>query len=225
MSPRDKSASGVSKVIHPPALTKVADAATWLEHMEQETEIHALAEEAADRDLLLQNSPADLATYESLKRVRAAVKSLNDDVALPESGLFYDQLHAKIMAAIDEEDAASAQMSQRQGVLRSRFSWPTMFRAASVTMMLAFITWFGLHQKASLSPKVSDESTVAAHAAAIGESFERNVASVDAHAGAEFAHDMGSFESDEDFVTEAAESRLQQVSRHDAEAMLKSLKM
>lgn len=196
--------------------------AVWLEHLEEEMEAQCRAEEAADKDLLLKNSPADLETYEALKRVRATVKS-TDDVAMPESGHYYDQLHAKIMAAIDAEIESAPSRPKQRRALRLPFAWPTAFRAAGLTMMIALISWLGLHQKGSLSTAGSMESTIAVQSA--GESFERNVASTESHSGAEFAHDMGSFEGDEDFVTEAAEARLAQVSQHDADAMLKSLKM
>ena len=201
----------------------LVEEATWLEHMESEMENMCRASEIAELELVLKNSPDDLETFETLKRVRAAVKSLSDDVALPESGLYYDQLHAKIMVGIDAEIASEASRPSQRAPLRNRsLAWPSIFRAAGLTMMIAVISWLGLHPS---SVKSSKTDQVATHSTAAGEIFGRSVASIDAHEGATVARDLGSFESEEDFVTEAAEARLRQVSRTEADAMIRSLKM
>ncbi len=199
----------------------LVEVATWLEHMETEMEPVCRASEVEDFELLLKNSPKDFETLESLKRVRVLVKK-SDDVALPESGHYYDQLHSKIMAAIEADAALEPLRPAKRSMGAGLLAWPTLFRASGVTMMVALVAWVGLNQKSTFS---KSDDHVAAHNAAVGENFGRSVASVDAHAGATFARDMGSFETEEDFVTEAAEERLQQISQHDAEAMIRSLKM
>ena len=201
----------------------LVEEATWLEHMESEMEDMCRASEVQDLELLLKNSPDDLETFESLKRVRAAVKRLSDDVAMPESGHYYDRLHAKIMAGIDTEIASdSMRPSQRVPLRKRALAWPSIFRTAGLTMMIAIISWLGVH---SSTLTTSKSNQVASQTTNAGDTFGRSVASVDAHEGAAVARDLGSFESEEDFVTEAAEARLRQVSRADADAMMRSLKM
>lgn len=192
----------------------------WVEHLEEEIEPKCSASEKEDLDLVLKNSPEDFAIRDSLKRVRAAVKSL-DDVALPESGHYYDDLHSKIMAAIDDEIAMNGEPVRKAAkpraplFKRGLFTQP-VFGAAGMTMMLAILAFVGLHKRTS-TPATTHES------AAIEENFERKIAMVDSHAGAQFARDMGSFESEEDFLTESAARRLKHLSSAQAEALMRSL--
>ena len=69
----------------------------WIDHLEGESAPTL----ATDLNLLLANSTADRRVHKSLQDTRALVKK-SDDVALPESGEFYDRLHAQIMMAIAE---------------------------------------------------------------------------------------------------------------------------
>ena len=69
----------------------------WLEYMEKELDMNTMQ----DMEVLLKNSPADHRKLRELEWVRKLVKD-SDDVALPEDGRVYDQLHAKVMASVHE---------------------------------------------------------------------------------------------------------------------------
>ncbi len=200
-----------------PATESFVPAEKWLEHLEEEIEPQCLTDEKSDLEMVLKNSPEDLGVLESLKRVRAAVKSL-DDVALPESGHYYDNLHAKIMAAIDDDIAMNGEPErkpQRAPLFKRGLFKQQAFGLAGMTMMIAILAFVGLNK-----PSVT---TTIAPQASIEENFERKIASIDSRAGARFAHDMGSFESEEDFLTESAAQRLKQLSSAQADAMFRSL--
>ena len=203
----------------------------WLEHLEEEIEPTCLASEKSDLDLVLKNSSEDLALRESLQRVRAAVKA-SDDVALPESGHDYDALHSKIMAAIDDDVAMNGEpvrekpRARRPFVLSTRRLPQALFGAFGMTMMIAILAFVGMSNRApsqqgqQIAAVTSRQET---RENVIEENFERKIAMVDSHSGAAFARDMGSFESEEDFLTETAAARLKQVSAQQADSMLRSL--
>jgi hypothetical protein len=197
----------------------------WLEHLEEEIEPRCLIAEKDDLELVLKNSPEDLAVRESLKRVRAAVKSL-DEVALPESGHYYDNLHLKIMAAIDDDVAMNGEPIRQPAKARAplftrRLFTQPIFGLAGMTMMVAILAFVGLNRATSRA--ASSAVTTAAAEASIDENFERKIASLDSHVGAAFAHEMGSFESEEDFLTESAAQRLKQLSSAQADALIHTL--
>lgn len=70
----------------------------WLEYLEGELEPNL----KEDLKLLLKNSPADRRCASQLERARRLIKE-SDEEMLPEDGRYYDDLHDRIMAAIDEE--------------------------------------------------------------------------------------------------------------------------
>lgn len=202
----------------------------WVERLEDEV----ATDHDADLDLLLKNSESDRALFESLKKTRMIVKK-SDDVALPESGQYYDELHTKIMAAIDAdiaEAATPATIGHRivdvpvQILKNSKrsFSWPTVFGTVGMTMMLALISIMTFKSNPSMDSGASRTGAVAAlETLEVDQRFERRLAMVDPRIGAAVAHELGSFESEEDFLTETAAARLKRVSAGEATAMLETL--
>jgi hypothetical protein len=245
MKPFNKSARGLGKPAAP-AMNGASDAREkgseaflsaekWLEHLEEEIEPTCSAREKEDLDLLLKNSECDLAVRESLRRVRAAVKSL-DDVALPESGHYYDTLHSKIMAAIEDDVAMNGGPVQAPAKRAAFFSRgvrlpQAVFGALGMTMMIAILALVGLRHSPDAGSRpsvIASEETQAIAAdvasAATEENFERKIAMVDPQTSAKFARDMASFESEEDFLTETAAARLKHLSASQADALIRSLK-
>jgi hypothetical protein len=202
----------------------------WLEHLEEEIEPTCQATEKEELNLVLKNSPEDFETLEVLKRVRAAVKA-SDDVALPESGHYYDELHSKIMNALETDIAMNGEPERAAPKSRIPFFFslqfasrkaPAFVGALGMTMMIAVLTFVGVRQRST--PIAAYVAAEAQHEAQIEENFERKIAMVDPQSGASFARDMGSFESEEDFLTETAASRLKQISAKQADAIIRSLK-
>ena len=190
----------------------------WVEHLEDEMEPLTFDQ---DLDLLLKNSEEDRALFESLKVTREAVKR-SDDVALPESGHYYDNLHSKIMAAIEQEEIEGRGIERqvRIAVTKTRrsFAWTQVMGAVGMTMMLAIVALMSL--KSGPIGSTSSQQEVATTSEG---SFERRLAMVDPRVGAQVAHEMGGFESEEDFLTETAAARLKQISAGEARALLYSL--
>jgi hypothetical protein len=184
-----------------------------IEHLEDEMEPVTFDE---DLELLLKNSEEDRALFESLKKTREVVKR-SDDVALPESGQYYDTLHAKIMAAIEDEEIAGRGIQTAKRARRP-FAWPQVFGAVGMTMMLAIVALMSLKTSHTVSPAANEVAAVSTQ-----ETFERRLAMVDPRAGAQIAHELGSFESEEDFLTETAAARLKQISAGEARAMMEDL--
>ncbi len=194
----------------------------WLEHMEQEIEPMCLETEAAQLALLLKNSPDDRFAFESLQRLRKQIKK-SDDVLLPESGFYYDCLHTKIMASIDSACDRDEKIASQKITGRSyQRTWQAAFGVAGIMMMVAIGVFIGTYQTSTLTQTPS--AVVASnHEQQVEEHFERKLAAVDSAGSAAFARDMGGYESEEDFLTEAAASRLKQVSKRQADAMIRSL--
>ena len=69
----------------------------WLEYLEGELE-PSLNE---DLKILLKNSPADRRCVSELEHARRMIKE-SDEETLPENGRYYEELHDRIMAAIEE---------------------------------------------------------------------------------------------------------------------------
>jgi len=90
----------------------------WLEYLEGELE-PSLKE---DLKILLKNSPADRNCLNQLERVKNLVKE-SDEEALPEDGRYYDDLHDRIMAAIEEEPLASEEKEEDKPVNEVKRSW------------------------------------------------------------------------------------------------------
>lgn len=195
----------------------------WIEHLEEEMEPACSADSKQDLDLVLKNSAEDAALFASLTKTRAAVASLKDDVALPESGEYYDRLHAQIMAAIEEDASLNGTARpQRPASKRRKILLSSMFSAFGLTMIVVILAALGLnHSRSSSAPLAQAD---ASRESAVEENFERKIAMIDSRSGAAFARDMGSFESEEDFLTETAAARLKQLSAKQAEALLRRLR-
>ncbi len=203
----------------------------WLEHMEEEIEPSCLIAEKDDLNLVLKNSTDDFEILESLKRVRAVVKS-SDDVALPESGHYYDTLHSKIMSAIEDDIAMNGEPVREKPRTRPPFHFSSqllslrvpkaVFGALGMTLMMFVLAFVGLANRAP-SQEGQQIASNSQREAIVEENFERKIAMVDSHSSATFAREMGSFESEEDFLTETAAARLKQVSAQQADTLLRTL--
>jgi hypothetical protein len=197
----------------------------WVEHLEDEIEPNL----AEDLELLLKNSKEDHKILASLKRTRQAVKA-SDDVAMPESGLYYNDLHNKIMAAIDFEEIPESRREKHEVSLhvKSRrapsFAWNGAFGAMGLTMMLALITWMGMRDMtpsaSQSSPAIASiESSTDANGAN-GENLERTVATV----SGSFSDDVNAFESEQEIVEEAAIQKLSQLSQEQVDELYRTLR-
>ena len=196
----------------------------WVELLEEEVEPNL----KEDLELLLKNSRADRRILSSLKETRKAIKD-SDDVSLPESGLYYQNLHDKIMAALDEETDFSPRRTSdafmAKQIAKTRLSWRTMAGTFGMTMMVAALTWITLQS----SPDTELDSRAVAEVDSMPgtesaeENFERNLAMVSAEEATHFTNEMNGFVSEEDLVTQAAIEKLQNLSPEEADALLASL--
>jgi hypothetical protein len=109
----------------------------WLEHLEKEVDPNL----REDLELLLKNSNPDRKVYAGLKATRELVKR-SDDVLLPESGLYYENLHDKIMASIKAEPSRGTVIMRAR--MSSGFAWRSFAGAASMMMMLGIVSWMTL---------------------------------------------------------------------------------
>jgi hypothetical protein len=197
----------------------------WIDHLEGEC-APALA---ADLNLLLANSSSDRRVHKSLQDTRALVKK-SDDVALPESGEFYDRMHAQIMMAIAElpaEEDPRLQMPTARdeffvtGVSsKSRLSAGSLSPAFSGLMLFAVLISAGLmsmpHFKSvaafqTLSQPLDSSSAV-----------DRDLAS-----NAEpqlIASSMLGFQNEGDLVTDALEHKLDRLSSRQIDDLFHSLR-
>lgn len=190
----------------------------WVEHLEAEIEPNL----AEDLELLLKNSKEDKKILASLKRTREAVKA-SDDVAMPESGLYYKDLHDKIMAAVDFEEIPQSRREKHELSIHAKYrragstwAWQGAFGAMGLTMMLALITWMGLRD---VAPTMDQSSPTVASVEAPADSLERNIATV----GASFSDDVNAFESEQEMVEEAAIQKLSQLSQEQVDELYRSL--
>lgn len=198
-------------------------AESWIERLEEEMEPMTIDQ---DLELLLKNSEEDRVLFESLKKTREVVKR-SDDVALPESGHYYDTLHSKIMAAIEQEEIEGRGIERHARIAitktRRSFAWTQVMGAVGMTMMLAVVALMSLKSSPVGSPSSEQHVVAVSEEAKSEERFERRLAMVDPRMGAQVAHELGGYESEEDFLTETAAARLKQISAGEASAMLYSL--
>ncbi len=189
----------------------------WLEHLEREVDPNL----REDLELLLKNSTADRKEFSQLKATRELVKK-SDDVLLPESGIYFENLHDKIMAAIEEEPLKRVNvMSSR---FTNRFKWGTFAGAASMTMMIALVSWISLK-----TVSVEDVRTAAAleqsanqSGVEMSENFDRDLAAVSGPE-TDVSVELNGYESEAEFVTAAVEERLKNLSPDQADALFASL--
>lgn len=178
----------------------------WLEHLEEELEPNL----REDLELLLMSSKEDRRVFESLERTRRLVKE-SDDVALPESGLYYQDLHDRIMSAIDEEQPLPR---VSVGARKSRVSWPAIFGTVSMSAILGFVTWFS----AGTGPIQVAQMEKA------GDRLERFIASASPVTPAAFSDSVLSYQSEADVVADALASKLKHMSRAEFDQMLQKLR-
>ena len=201
----------------------------WLEHLESEIEFELKNDFAEDLELLLGNSKADAKRLASIERTRQLLKS-SDDVAMPESGEFYQNLHDKIMAAVDAEELPKArrtgQMSRvALAFFRSRRSkaWPTVFGAIGLTMMLAFVSWTSLRDvDGSQNESVASVLGQAGMSGTEGpdEKLDRRVAMLTRSN----SNEVNGFESEEDMVTDEAVAKMRHLTPEQVESLYRSLR-
>lgn len=188
----------------------------WVEHLEAEVEPNL----AEDLELLLKNSKEDTAILASLKRTRQAIKA-SDDVAMPESGLYYRDLHDKIMAAVDFEEIPETRRAkydlanQVKARRYSSFSMQGMWGAVGMAMMVALISWVGIRDNGTIA-----QPQLASIEQENDQSLERSVATV----SASFSDDVNSFESEQEMVEEVAIQKLSQLSAEQVDELYRTLR-
>lgn len=84
----------------------------WLEYVEGEADPSL----TLDLKILLQRSRADRKICESLVKTREVIKSA-DPVSVPEDGHYYDNLHSRIMAAVNEAPTSSGLATPRPALV------------------------------------------------------------------------------------------------------------
>lgn len=119
----------------------------WVDLVEGEIE-PSLREDLA---LLLLNSPAKRARLDEIRSLRAKVKA-SDEALMPEDGRFYQDMHDRIMAAVDGAPAvrrarpASAAKYKYNGRSLPRVSprqlgFPALFGTPTLIAFIAGVTW------------------------------------------------------------------------------------
>jgi hypothetical protein len=185
----------------------------WVEHLEKEVDPNL----REDLEVLLKNSGADRKVFAALKTTRELVKR-SDDVLMPESGLYFDSLHEKIMAAIDQEPQRGSKISRSRSI--RGFAWRSYAGAAGMTMsmmmMLAFVSWTTV--KSAGNP----DSRATAASAKSTDHFERELAGV-AVPTTDVSNELNGYESKSEFVTAALEQKLKNMSPDQANALFAAL--
>ncbi|MEK7355260.1 MAG: hypothetical protein AAB250_02345 [Bdellovibrionota bacterium] len=199
----------------------------WVDHLEAEIEPNL----AEDLELLLKNSKEDKAILASLKRTRQAIKA-SGDVAMPESGHYYNDLHNKIMAAIDFEEIPQLRREKHEIATHAKskrysgFAWQQgFFGAVGMAMMIALISWVGMRDdQMSTYPSngvtMVDSPNVASIESSPSDGLERKIATVNAS----FSDDVNAFESEQEMVEEAAIQKLSQLSKEQVDELYRSLR-
>ncbi len=100
-----------------------------------------------DLTLLLMNSPAGRRRLDSIKDLRALVKG-SDEVPMPEDGAFYQNMHDRIMAAVDgaaavrrAKPAAAAERKPLSAVSARQLGFPALFGTHTLMVLIASATW------------------------------------------------------------------------------------
>ena len=83
----------------------IYDERWWLDYLEGELVMGSNKSITEDMEALLKSSLNDRRTLKELERVRVLVKEA-DDVVLPEDLRVYDNLHDKIMMAVEETEVS-----------------------------------------------------------------------------------------------------------------------
>jgi hypothetical protein len=194
----------------------------WLEHLEEELEPNL----REDLELLLKNSKADRKILESLKKTRRVLKS-SDEVAMPESGLFYENLHNKIMASLDDEVIEERAPSRAYKSSRN-FAWSRLLAPIGMTMMMAAVT-FVMSKQPSAIQNLADQSFSRSLRGATGEAeegFDRRLAMVAAEdlEQSSFSDTVMGVESEADFIAGTAARKLERLSRQQVESIYRMMR-
>jgi hypothetical protein len=190
----------------------------WLEHLEEELEPNL----REDLELLLKNSKSDRGILESLKGTRRLLKS-SDEVAMPESGLFYDNMHNKIMASLEDEVIEERAPSRTYKSGRN-FAWSRVLAPIGMTMMMALVT-FVISKQPSLIGDVAETSLMKSQEQA-DQGFERRLAMVAAEDldRSSFSDTVMGVESKADFIAGAAARKLERLSRQQVESIYQAMR-
>jgi hypothetical protein len=188
-----------------------------------------------DLSLLLKNSSSDRKIVESLEKTRHAIKK-SDDVPMPESGQYYTDLHDRIMASINEVAPSAPSLAAPKGrhsetlkksFTGAKFAWPSLFGALSLSVMVAFISWFGLKTGLTQSKSIDSAASMALEPKpepmTAGDSVERGLASV-GDVVPSFSKSMVGFENESDLVAQVAAERLNGLSNEQLNRVLETLK-
>jgi hypothetical protein len=202
----------------------------WLEHVESELE-RSFEE---DLDLLLKNSSSDRKIVESLERTRQAIKK-SDEVALPENGQYYADLHDRIMGSIDgitpeSPVRASGKMSvpkaMKKTLRNAKFAWPALMGTISMSLLVASIGWFAM--TAGQNRAQVESSGAVAHAEQLAEQLSedgltRGLASA-SDVVPSFSQSMVGYESESDLLAQVAVERLKGLDSEQMSQAFESLK-
>ena len=191
----------------------------WAEHLEAEHE-NALA---ADLNLLLENSPADRRVLKSLEQTRSAVKDAGD-VYLPESGEFYQSLHDKIMAAIDEEIAPVEHIetsikSKLFRIKQEKFGFQSIVKSLMTVLVVTGGTLLAMR---ATQPFLQQQSS-----ANFEHEMERTALEHDLAANAKpqfIASSMVGYQNESDVVNEALLHRIDNLDAHEVDALFHTLR-
>lgn len=214
----------------------LVDERGWLELLEDELDANL----QEDLQILLRNSQPDLRKLESLKRTRAAVKN-SDEVAMPENGHFYQELHDRTMAAIEnldkknQEDAKPPRSAKRsRPYYRSgKASWGFMVTSFTTSMILILAALNVLKQQPlKSSPNSADSDKQAQWTAGLGDkgaradaasiAFEARLA--EASKGSLAENGLIEIAGDSDAVAEMMAKRLEYMPADRVKMIFKSLK-
>lgn len=165
-----------------------------------------------DLELLLKNSSPDREIFDGLCRTRQLVKD-SADVPLPESGLYYESLHDRIMAALDDEPMIP---KVSVGARRSKFAWPAFFGTLMMSAILGVMTWYSTGAR-DLQRRVAAEQ-------AARQRIERAIASASPVTTAALSGSVLSYQSEADLVADTVAARLRHLKGADMERLIQKLR-
>lgn len=203
----------------------------WVDHLENEIEANL----RDDLEILLKNSEPDRRIRSSLEQIRTLVRN-SDEVVLPESGHFYQNMHDRIMAQVETMPTPSASVHRSSWNIKAlrRNRWSRRAGPVGVMMVLAVMSWLGVR---SVDSGQENQSAPAQVAAAQGtnksvpvsneRSLELELAVVSGTESGAFAESVTdsvlTHETQDDLLLAAVDRRLQDLSQAEAEAVLSGL--
>jgi hypothetical protein len=173
----------------------------WIDLMERDMD-DSLRE---DVTLLLTNSRGDRARMEELKSLRELIKD-SDEVPLPEDGTVYEDLHDRIMAAVDGKRPRKSARSLPR-VSPRQLGFPTVFGTSTLMFLLAGLAWLAL-SKQNPSPLADADVRLMTSVAAATVVPDEVLAPTDVN----------------EFFADAASRKLAQMGDSEAKALLERLR-